>query len=160
MFLGENDRVKLMLLYSGDEEDARIVRAASGCLAMLSNNVEVCQKITTVSMSLFNTLLRDARVNVRAVFVLQCSEQWQKILTQLAACEHIELQHRGVYIIYNIMCASKDLAAQVVASTMFEVLMALSKTTDDDKEHVRELAANALDKALEWELIKPNLQQK
>ena len=50
MFLGENDRVKLMLLYSGDEEDARIVRAASGCLAMLSNNVEVCQKITTVSI--------------------------------------------------------------------------------------------------------------
>ena len=48
MFLGENDRVKLMLLYSGDEEDGRLVRASSGCLAMLSNNVEICKRITTV----------------------------------------------------------------------------------------------------------------
>ena len=48
MFLGENDRVKLMLLYSGDEEDGRLVRASSGCLAMLSNNVEICERITTV----------------------------------------------------------------------------------------------------------------
>ena len=156
MFLGENDRVKLMLLYSGDEEDARIVRAASGCLAMLSNNVEVCQKITTVSIRLINTLLRDARVNVRAVFVLQCSEQWQKILTQLAACEHIELQHRGVYIIHNLMCASKEIAAQIVASAMLEVLMALSRLEDVERSEVRRIAESALDKAVEWELIKPN----
>lgn len=48
LFLGENDRVKLMLLYSGDEEDGRLVRAASGCLAMLSGNEDICKKITTV----------------------------------------------------------------------------------------------------------------
>ena len=48
MFEGENDRVKLMLLYSGDEEDGRLVRAASGCLAMLSGNPLICKKITTV----------------------------------------------------------------------------------------------------------------
>ena len=50
MYLGDNDRVKLMLLYSADEEDARLVRAASGCLAILSNHVEICKKITTVSV--------------------------------------------------------------------------------------------------------------
>ena len=49
MFKGENDRVKLLLLYSGLEDEDKLVRAAAGALAMLSFEKEVCLKITTVS---------------------------------------------------------------------------------------------------------------
>ena len=49
MFRGDNDRVKLMLLYCG-EEDLALVRAASGTLAMLAStgDKEICNKIITV----------------------------------------------------------------------------------------------------------------
>jgi hypothetical protein len=48
-FHGENDRVKLLVLYCGMEDDAKLVRAASGALATLSCDQVVCQKIITVS---------------------------------------------------------------------------------------------------------------
>ena len=83
-----------------------------------------------------------------------------KILTQLAACDHFELQHRAVYIILNLMSASKDIAAQIVASSMFEVLLALSKIDVEGREQVKDIVSKALDKALEWELIKPNVEPK
>jgi len=50
MFHGENDRVKLLVLYSGMLEDERLVRAASGALAMMSHDRIVSNKITTVSI--------------------------------------------------------------------------------------------------------------
>ena len=53
------------------------------------------------------------------------------------------------------MCASKDIAAQIVASPMLEVLMALSKLDDPNKMDIKEIVDNTLDKAVEWDLIKP-----
>ena len=51
MFQGDNDRVKLMVLFCGDE-DEKVVLAASGCLATLSDDEKICQKIISVSYSL------------------------------------------------------------------------------------------------------------
>lgn len=48
LFKGENDRVKLMVLYSGDGEDEGLVRAAAGALAMISNDREIAHKIPVV----------------------------------------------------------------------------------------------------------------
>jgi len=53
MFQGENDRVKLLVLYSGQLEDERLVRAASGALAMIAHDRVVSNKITTVCILLF-----------------------------------------------------------------------------------------------------------
>ena len=47
-FEGDNDRVKLMVLFSG-EEDEGLVQAASGALAILSARKSICQKIISVS---------------------------------------------------------------------------------------------------------------
>jgi len=55
MFHGENDRVKLLVLYSGMLEDERLVRAASGALAMIAHDRVVSNKITTVSILLLLT---------------------------------------------------------------------------------------------------------
>ena len=49
MFHGENDRVKLLVLYSGMLDDERLVRAASGALAMIAHDRVISNKITTVS---------------------------------------------------------------------------------------------------------------
>ena len=51
MFEGENDRVKLLTLYCGDEGedgDPLLVRAAAGALAVLSHSEKVCKKIIEV----------------------------------------------------------------------------------------------------------------
>lgn len=53
MFEGENDRVKLLTLYSGisdEDDDPLVARAAAGALAMLSHSEKICQKITEVWM--------------------------------------------------------------------------------------------------------------
>lgn len=57
MFQGENDRVKLLVLYSGmfdDEVDERLIRAASGALATLTCDRAICHKVTTVSRAAFS----------------------------------------------------------------------------------------------------------
>jgi len=54
MFHGENDRVKLLVLYSGMLDDERLVRAASGALAMMAHDRVVSNKITTVGGLLFS----------------------------------------------------------------------------------------------------------
>ena len=46
---GDNDRVKMMVLFAGEEEDDALVRAASGALAFISSNTKLCQKIVQVS---------------------------------------------------------------------------------------------------------------
>ena len=48
-FEGENDRVKMFLLYCTDD-DIAIVRAGSGGLAMLSDEPKIAHKIITVSI--------------------------------------------------------------------------------------------------------------
>ena len=47
MFEGENDRVKLFTLLCGDE-DEKVIRAASGGLAVLSTSEKICRKILQV----------------------------------------------------------------------------------------------------------------
>jgi len=56
MFHGDNDRVKLLVLYSGMLDDERLVRAASGALAMMAHDRVISNKITTVSS--LNCLLK------------------------------------------------------------------------------------------------------
>lgn len=52
-FLGDNDRVKFVLLLSGETEDEKLVLAASGTLAILSSEREICGKILTVMTTLY-----------------------------------------------------------------------------------------------------------
>ena len=46
-YKGENDKLKLLVLFCG-EEDELLVRAAAGALAMLSEDEIICQKIPNV----------------------------------------------------------------------------------------------------------------
>jgi len=45
MFQGESDRIKLLVLYSGMLEDERLMRAASGDIAMIAHDGAVGNNI-------------------------------------------------------------------------------------------------------------------
>lgn len=47
-YRGENDRVKLLVLYASEYDDPGLVRAASGAVAILARDPEICKKITKV----------------------------------------------------------------------------------------------------------------
>uniref|UniRef100_H3B8Z5 Unc-45 myosin chaperone A n=1 Tax=Latimeria chalumnae TaxID=7897 RepID=H3B8Z5_LATCH len=137
LFLAEgNDRLKLLVLYSG-EEDEKLRRAASGTLAMLTSlQPKICSKIPKVTM------------------------HWLEILQALVLSSVQELQHRGVVVVMNMVNADREAAAQLMESEMLEILSVLAKEMGDVKLGPVAMAAReCLTKAVEYGLIKPNMDQ-
>ncbi|KAM7010339.1 protein unc-45 homolog A isoform 2-T2 [Passerculus sandwichensis] len=131
MFLAEgSDRLKLMVLYSG-EEDEKLRRAASGTLAMLTTlHPPICKRIPQVTV------------------------HWLEILQALLLSPSAELQHRGAVVVMNMMAAAREVAEQLIASEMLEILSVLAK--DKDKPRVAQAAQESLAHAVAYGLIKPN----
>ncbi|KAF4792585.1 Protein unc-45 A [Turdus rufiventris] len=131
MFLAEgSDRLKLMVLYSG-EEDEKLRRAASGTLAMLTSlHPPICKRIPQVTV------------------------HWLEILQALLLSPSAELQHRGAVVVMNMMAAAREVAEQLIASEMLEILSVLAK--DKDKPRVAQAAQESLAHAVSYGLIKPN----
>lgn len=130
MFHGENDRVKLLVLYSGMLEDERLVRAASGALAMIAHDRVVSNKITT------------------------CTTQWVEVMQGLAANDVTDIQYRGVFILASMMSADQEVAYRIVNSDLMELLMAVSKLEEPERKASAKLAEQALKQAEEWNLIR------
>ncbi|XP_048728243.1 protein unc-45 homolog B-like [Ostrea edulis] len=129
IYEGETDRLKLMVLYCG-EEDELVVRAAAGAMAMLSNSEKICNKILGVG-------------------------PWQEILLSVVVNENVEIQHRGCYIVRNMLSVNKEMAEKVIEGQMLEVLMALSILEDPQREMVVKCAASCLEVCVQHGLIKP-----
>ncbi|CAJ0954825.1 unnamed protein product [Ranitomeya imitator] len=105
-----SDRLKLIVLYSG-EDDERLRRAAAGTLAMLTSlEPKICQRVT------------------------QVTDHWLEILQTLLLSENTELQHRGSVTVLNMMTADKALAEKLMESEMFEILTVLAKKRRRRKE--------------------------
>ncbi|XP_059159909.1 protein unc-45 homolog B-like [Physella acuta] len=134
LFEGENDRVKVLVLFSG-EDDPALVKAATGALAILSARPSLCRKIVKV-------------------------KTWLDIFQVHTVSEQPEIQHRACHVVMNIVFADKELASLVVDSPMLEILMAVAKQTDPKEEMATKAAQAALEKAIEYELIKENQQGK
>ncbi|XP_077327017.1 protein unc-45 homolog A isoform X2 [Lithobates pipiens] len=135
LFIAEGtDRLKLVVLYSG-EDDPRLRRAAAGTVAMLTSlHPKICQKIP------------------------QATVHWLEILQSLLLSENLELQHRGAVIVLNMMTADKELAQKLMESETFEILTVIAKNEEDEKKRaVAQIAQKSLTKAVEYELIKPNV---
>ncbi|XP_069481295.1 protein unc-45 homolog A [Ambystoma mexicanum] len=134
LFLAEgSDRLKLMVLYSG-EDDEKLRRAASGALAMLTSLMpELCERIPKATV------------------------HWLEILQALLLSEQVELQHRGTVVVLNMMTANQELAGKLMESEMLEILSVLAKEGGDKKKLPVSLAAKeCLAKAVEFGLIQPN----
>uniref|UniRef100_A0A2K6UAR5 Unc-45 myosin chaperone A n=1 Tax=Saimiri boliviensis boliviensis TaxID=39432 RepID=A0A2K6UAR5_SAIBB len=126
-----NDRLKLLVLYSG-EEDELLQRAAAGGLAML-------------------TSMRPALCNR----IPQVTTHWLEILQALLLSPNQELQHRGAVVVLNMVEASREIASTLMESEMMEILSVLAK---GDQSPVSRAAAACLDKAMEYGLIQPTNQ--
>ena len=97
-----NDRVKLLVLYCG-EEDIALNIAASGSLAQLSTeNETICKKIIEVTSFI-------------------------EIFKESACTADVEFQYRIFYILNNITSINKELCIKVVESELMEVIVALTR---------------------------------
>jgi protein unc-45 len=108
----DNDRIKLLVLYCGEEDDLKLNLAASGALAQLTRVSEkICERtLETVS------------------FV--------KLFKTCACSEDVEFQFRIFYIINNIMSQSKEFCAKIVESELMDVIVAMSRL-DVEKERTK-----------------------
>lgn len=77
------------------------------------------------------------------------------LLLSLAVNECLEMQHRGIFIVMNMVAVDKDIAAKIVEGQLLEVLIALSRFDESEKKTIKECAEAALQKLTEYELIKP-----
>lgn len=128
MFEGKNDKCKLLFLLCL-EEDEDTAKAAAGGLAMLTSaSKKCCKKVLEVS-------------------------SWLENFQELLANPDFDMQHRGVVIVLNIIQSGKEEAEKVIATSIFDLLMALSVIDEKGKEKVRELAGEALKAAEKWKVI-------
>uniref|UniRef100_A0A3B3DEX0 Unc-45 myosin chaperone A n=1 Tax=Oryzias melastigma TaxID=30732 RepID=A0A3B3DEX0_ORYME len=125
-----NDRLKLLVLYSG-EDDERLRKAAAGTLAMLtSEQPELCKRIP------------------------ETTTHWLEIMQALLLCEISDLRHRGVVIVQNMIQADRDLTEKFMESEALEILTVLAKGGEGTSDPVSKIAKNCLDKAVEYGLIR------
>ena len=98
----DNDRVKLLVLYIG-EEDFKLNMAAAGALAQLTESSEkVCHRLFEVT-------------------------SFVPIFKQAACTIETDLQFRIFYILKNIALWNKELAFKVVSTELCEVITAMSR---------------------------------
>uniref|UniRef100_A0A672G7T8 UNC-45/Cro1/She4 central domain-containing protein n=1 Tax=Salarias fasciatus TaxID=181472 RepID=A0A672G7T8_SALFA len=120
-----SDRLKLLVLYSG-EEDERLRKAAAGTLAMLTaEQPEICARIPGTTT------------------------HWLEILQALLLSEITDLRHRAVVIVHNMMQADKSLAETLMESEAMEILSVLAKGGEGTPDPVSKIAQNCLSKAVD-----------
>ncbi|CAL9708265.1 unnamed protein product [Knipowitschia caucasica] len=128
-----NDKLKLLVLLCGEEEE-KLQVAAAGALAMLTAaQKKLCKKMTLVTA------------------------QWLEILQRLCINQNPDIQHRGIVIVYNMLNSDDmELCQRLMETELLEILSVVGKAADNPK---RQAAINAaresLVKAMELGLIKP-----
>ncbi|XP_053130637.1 protein unc-45 homolog B isoform X2 [Hemicordylus capensis] len=131
-----NDWLKLVVLLCG-EDDKKVQNAAAGALAMLTAaHKKLCHKVT------------------------QVTTQWLEILQRLCIHDKLDVQHRGLVVVYNLIHADQELAKKLVESEMLEILTIVGKQADDPKkQHVLNVARECLVKCMDYGFIKPLSQR-
>ena len=123
------ERVKLLTLFSG-EEDALLAKAASGALCQLSADERICKKILDVKQAI-------------------------DIFKELIASDNDDLRFRALFILANIVEASKELAEKVIGDDDLLTIFNGFVQGDIASENVRKCAKRALNMAVQHGLIQP-----
>ena len=126
-----NDRLKLLLLFSG-EEDSMLRKAASGALCVLSEDQKICELILNL-------------------------KQYFEITEELLGSGVEELQFRAVYILTNIVLSSRDCAERILnydkGLELFEVC-----SSKNFSERIRGVARASLEQLISYGLVKGTLR--
>lgn len=107
--------------------------AAAGGLAMITNvSKKCCEKVFE-------------------------SKVWTESLIILCSNENREFQHRGIFLVYNLVFASKEIAERIANTQVLDVIFALCRPeVDDIPANVKELCMNIVEKMESYELVKKN----
>ncbi|XGW02376.1 hypothetical protein V3C99_014424 [Haemonchus contortus] len=126
------DKLKLWVLYAA-EENERLARAAAAAFAMLTENVDANRRIFAEIKS------------------------WPEVFKKIAMHEDPEAQRRGLIGIANIMENDEKLCSEVVATELFEVIVAIAKLgpADEGRVGASEQARRALAAAEKYGIIRP-----
>jgi len=125
------DRLKLWVLYCA-EEDERLALASSAGFVIVSQEVEANRRI------------------------LDEIKSWPSVLTEICMAEHAEVQRRCLMAIANMIESDEKVAAQIIASEVFAVLVAITKLQgDQSREGSQKEARRALAAAQKHSLIVP-----
>ncbi|CAH1980070.1 unnamed protein product [Acanthoscelides obtectus] len=127
---GENDRVKYAVALCLDE-DKETAMAAAGLLAIITgSSKKCCEKVFD-------------------------SKNWLDSMHCLLANPSLDMQYRGVCVVYNIISASKELTEKLMETDVMEILLAISKLTPyDGRDKIVKVAQEALEEAEKWGVIK------
>ncbi|XP_069565481.1 protein unc-45 homolog B [Brachyistius frenatus] len=128
-----NDKLKLLVLLCGEEDDGLQV-AAAGALAMITaTQKKLCTKMTRVTT------------------------QWLEILQRLCIHENPMIQHRGLVIVFNMLNSDdNELAKKLVESELLEILTVIGKAADNPKrQDAIDVARTCIVRAMDLGLIKP-----
>ena len=123
----ENDRIKLLILFSG-EGDYGLRKAATGALCILSVDHKICRRILDV-------------------------KQYFEITEELLGSNDNELQFRGIYILTNIIFSGLENAQIVLHYARGLELLELC-TTENFSERVRGLANAGLEQLISYGIVK------
>ncbi|KAG5273944.1 hypothetical protein AALO_G00157460 [Alosa alosa] len=129
-----SDRLKLLVLYSG-EDDERLRKAAAGTLAMLTaQQPDLCGRIPDTT------------------------SHWLEIMQALLLSDSQDLRHRGAVITMNLMEAQRDLAEKFIESEALEILSVMAKGDNPAPTPESRIAQQCLDLALGYGLIQAGAQ--
>ena len=131
-FVGENDRIKLLVLLCG-EEDELLITAASGTLAVLSTLQVDLDEIRGVELDpedrkRFDDLIEENRIICEKIVQVH---SFTEVFKHLCASPNADLQFRAFYVIGNIVKANKTLATRIVETELMEILFAIKELKNE-----------------------------
>lgn len=131
-FEAENDRMKYFVALC-QCDDLQTALAAAGGLAMITNiSKKCCEKVFE-------------------------SKVWQEVLIMLCSNENLEFQHRGVFLVYNLVYANKEIAERIAETQVLDVILALCRPeVDNVPANVKELCSNIIEQMQTYGLVKKN----
>ncbi|CAF0902489.1 unnamed protein product, partial [Didymodactylos carnosus] len=130
-FTSENDRIKLLVLYCGEEDEA-LIKASSGALASLSSlnaDIEHIQELNLEpdERKRLELLIEDNYIICNKILEVK---SFIEIFKQLCACSNNDIQFRALYIIRNIIKAKKEFAVKIVETDLMDILFTITRMTD------------------------------
>ena len=131
-FVGENDRIKLLVLLCGEEDELLII-AASGTLAVLSTLQVDLEEIKGVELDpedrkKFDDLIEENRIICEKIVQVH---SFIEVFKHLCASLNADLQFRAFYVIRNIVQVNKELATRIVETELMEILFAIKEMKND-----------------------------
>jgi len=138
------DRLKLWFLYAASDEDKdddkdksgrRLVRAAAGGLAMLTDEKRACVRITEIVA------------------------KWTDCLKDIARRGDPEAHYRGMLAIENMMRNDYDVCAKMCQTELLEMVIAISKFDDPKRARSRDAAQRCLQIAEQHQFIVPTARE-